>query len=133
MASGGADGNYVVDLSADPCVLGEGNYWFSVQAVLAFDGTDQWFWANSFDNNASGRVFQDINDLFSTGCTSWDFGNNCLTPNANGAEDQCFALSGTSGTVILESQPVPTGNDFGKLLLLVTLLAAGLLVLYRRN
>lgn len=100
IASGGGagDGNYVFDLSGTPCVLTEGDYWFETQAVMAFNpGGNQWFWFNSFANSGPEWSFQDTADLLTTGCTIWTPYTSCLTPNAAGANDLCFSLSGAVG------------------------------------
>lgn len=128
---GVGDGNFVTDLSS-PCVLTEGDYWVSFQAIMPFNGTDQWFWFNSFANNAPFKAFQDPTDLFGTGCTTWDLSNNCLTPNPNGAEDLCLSVSGveSTATTLLE---VPTLGQAGLAALLLGLIGAGIVALRRRG
>ena len=130
ITTGVADGNFTADLSS-PCVLTEGDYWMSFQTILPFNGTDQWFWFNAFDNNAPNKAFQDPSDLFGTGCTSWDLADNCVGPNPNGADDLCMSVSGTesAATTLLE---VPTLGQAGIAALLLGLMGAGLFVLRRR-
>lgn len=130
VTAGGADGMFSTDLSS-PCILTEGDYWVKHQAVMPFNGADQWFWFNAFDNNGSGKAFQDPTDLFGSGCTSWDLADNCLAPNPNGANDLCLSLAGaeSAATTLLE---VPTLGQAGIAALLLGLMGAGLFVLRRR-
>jgi hypothetical protein len=69
-ASGTANPSFDLVLPT-PANLGEGKYWISVYAQLAFVNSTQWFWRNTATVTGSQGKFKDPANLFGTGAIDW--------------------------------------------------------------
>lgn len=68
-------GQLDVDLSANPVVLGRGNYWLSVQSVVE---QGQWFWRAVSGLRGRPAVWRNPGGGFARGCRTWDTLDVCL-------------------------------------------------------
>lgn len=62
--------NFVIDLP-NPCVLGSGTYWISVQANIKFITNGQWFWHENSVQTLDPFVWENPGNGFSTGCIAF--------------------------------------------------------------
>jgi hypothetical protein len=89
----GADngtGSFVIDLGRG-VKLGEGHYWVSVQANMAFACCGEWGWETRIAEHSQPAMWQNPGDGFSTGCTTYKVMFKC-SPGAG--PDLMFALRG---------------------------------------
>ena len=84
------DGTYFTIQLITEAVLPAGTYWLSVQARMDFDPGGQWYWFQSTGTYGNEAQWQNPNDGFGSGCTTWGGITTC-----NGAANtECsFALT----------------------------------------
>jgi len=72
--------------------LSGGTYWISVFPVLAFNGSNQWFWQKQTPVRGNESYFRDAANLFGRGATDWTKASVVFTPNP--PADLVFTLFG---------------------------------------
>jgi hypothetical protein len=84
-------GEFVLDLG-NGVKLKPGHYWLSV-VVIADSGDGQWFWENQTLGTTEGdpAIWQNPQDGWGTGCTSWKVESKCTSTPAG---DHMFVLRG---------------------------------------
>ena len=107
-----------------------GIYWVSVMGVMPFVPSGQVAWVPNDSNNLAEFAFQDPDGLTGNPCVTWGSG---ITTCGIGAAfpDLCFILEGEE----LMDEPVvaiPTLGQVGLVLLLLSLLGAGIYRLRKR-
>jgi hypothetical protein len=86
-------GTFKMLLPSPVKLLTSGTYWVSVSATMAFGAGGEWGWSttNTLSNTAS--KWQNPQDGFVTGCTTWADMQTCIGPLGEGP-DFMFVLAG---------------------------------------
>lgn len=86
------------------CVLPMGVHWVAVQVVQDFGGNGQHFWSgvSLAGTNGNPGVWENANNGFGTGCTTWTTQSTCGV-GGGVADDWLFALIGDPVPVDLQS------------------------------
>ena len=91
-----ADDDLFVTMTTPVDLPGGKKYWLSVVIDADFNTYGSWFWRNTADINGDEYTWQNPNDGFATGCTTWDTGSNCGAGGASqgNPRDAMFSLCG---------------------------------------
>lgn len=100
------DPNFIINLP-EPCTLTSGTYWVSVQVNMSFNPGGQWFWMTIIEQNLNLFVWENPQDGFNHGCTSWTPGPDCI---ALTGPDLSFQLIGEP---LAAPRPIPTLSQWG--------------------
>jgi hypothetical protein len=76
----------------NPYAIAPGVYWVSVQARQDSNPNGQWFWRNRTVQSHAGAVWQNPEDGYGTGCTTWNRKSSCMTDQVS--PDQVFGILG---------------------------------------
>jgi hypothetical protein len=100
-ASGTANTSFDLVLPT-PASLGEGKYWISVYARLAFVNSTQWFWRTTGTVTGSPGKFRDPANLFGTGAVDW---TNQSVAFGGAPTDMLFTLFGKGTGIPAPASP----------------------------
>lgn len=68
---GNADGSFTLEPTGGPTFNPGTRYWISVNAVMEFGTSGQWFWSSATDGNDDPALWQNPLGGFGVGCTTW--------------------------------------------------------------
>ncbi|MEZ4779611.1 MAG: T9SS type A sorting domain-containing protein [Flavobacteriaceae bacterium] len=68
---GNADGSFTLEPTGGPTFNPGTRYWISVNAVMEFGTSGQWFWSSATDGNDDPALWQNPGGGFGVGCTTW--------------------------------------------------------------
>jgi hypothetical protein len=83
-------GNFIIPLGPKGAKLKAGHYWVSVVANMAFDPNGEWAWENQTTTEGDAAVWENPQDGFGTGCTTWTVESQCAPTEG----DHVFVLKG---------------------------------------
>ncbi len=89
----GTDTNGSFNIPLQDVPLEEGTYWLSVQINMAYDPAGEWGWENTSNGVGNAAQWQNPQDGFATGCTTWSNMQGCLSAVG---PDFMFAINGSS-------------------------------------